>query len=163
MYAVTADVGLLKINMIKLTGWNGILIDINVTDLWHPTVNVWRFERVICEAICHVWGYLSCVRLFVMCEAICPVWGYLSCVRLFVLCEAICNVWGYLSCVRLFVLCEAICPVWGYLSCVRLFVLCEATCPHKQRLCSESTASVHFQLTFLFRKAVSRYSLEQFW
>jgi hypothetical protein len=40
MYAVTADVGLLKINMIKITGWNGILIDINVTDLWHPTVNV---------------------------------------------------------------------------------------------------------------------------
>jgi len=88
----------------------------------------------------HLWGYLSCVRLFVMCEAICHVWGYLSCVRLFVLCEAICHVWGYLSCVRLFVMCEAICPVWGYLSCVRLFVLCEAICPVWGYLSSQTKA-----------------------
>jgi hypothetical protein len=40
MYAVTADDGLLKNNMIKLIGCTVILIDINVTDLWHPTVNV---------------------------------------------------------------------------------------------------------------------------
>ena len=29
-YCVTADVGLLKTSMIKLVGWHGILIDINV-------------------------------------------------------------------------------------------------------------------------------------
>ena len=38
--AVTADVGLLKNNIIKCIGLHGILIDINVEDLWHPTVNV---------------------------------------------------------------------------------------------------------------------------
>jgi len=40
MYAVTADVGLLKNNMIKLTGWNSIIMDINETDLWNPIVKV---------------------------------------------------------------------------------------------------------------------------
>jgi hypothetical protein len=39
MYAVTANVGLLKNNLIKLIGWNGLIININVTDLWRPTVN----------------------------------------------------------------------------------------------------------------------------
>ena len=51
MYVVTADVGLLKNNMIKLIGWNGINIHIIVTGLWHPTVNVWRLGWVMCEAI----------------------------------------------------------------------------------------------------------------
>jgi hypothetical protein len=40
MYAVTADVGLLKNNMKKLIGWDEIHIDTNVKDLWHPPVNV---------------------------------------------------------------------------------------------------------------------------
>jgi hypothetical protein len=34
MYAVFADVGLLKKHKIKLTGWNLLPFDINVTNLW---------------------------------------------------------------------------------------------------------------------------------
>jgi len=40
MNDVSADVGLVEKNKIKLSGSNWLLLDINVTDLWHPTVNV---------------------------------------------------------------------------------------------------------------------------
>jgi len=36
-YVVTAIIGLLK-NMIKLTGWNVIIMDISLIDLWNPIV-----------------------------------------------------------------------------------------------------------------------------
>jgi len=36
--AVTADVGKLRNNMVKLTGWNGLTMDTNVTDLWNPII-----------------------------------------------------------------------------------------------------------------------------
>jgi len=40
MNDVSADVGLLEKNKIKLSGRNWLHFNINVTDLWHPTVNV---------------------------------------------------------------------------------------------------------------------------
>ena len=40
MHDVSADVGLLEKNKIKLIGWNWLLNDINVTDLWHLNVNI---------------------------------------------------------------------------------------------------------------------------